>query len=80
MGSLQQSRTTVVDAQTRLRASAPDWTRTSTPEKAQALNLPRIPIPPPGLWNHYTLAPLLVNPAGPVWGAARGQEPGLRAT
>ena len=29
--------------------SAPDWTRTSTPLRAQALNLPRIPIPPQGL-------------------------------
>jgi site-specific DNA recombinase len=29
--------------------SAPDWTRTSTPSRAQALNLPRIPIPPQGL-------------------------------
>jgi hypothetical protein len=28
---------------------APDWTRTSTPSRAQALNLPRIPIPPQGL-------------------------------
>ncbi len=30
---------------------APDWIRTSTPKKAQALNLPRMPIPPPGLVN-----------------------------
>jgi hypothetical protein len=29
--------------------NAPDWTRTSTPLRAQALNLPRIPIPPQGL-------------------------------
>jgi hypothetical protein len=29
--------------------SAPDWTRTSTPSRAQALNLLRIPIPPQGL-------------------------------
>jgi hypothetical protein len=28
---------------------APDWTRTSTPSRAQALNLLRIPIPPQGL-------------------------------
>ncbi len=28
---------------------APDWTRTSTPFRAQALNLPRMPIPPQGL-------------------------------
>ncbi len=27
---------------------APDWTRTSMPVKAQALNLPCIPIPPQG--------------------------------
>ncbi len=27
---------------------APEWTRTSTPERAQALNLLRMPIPPPG--------------------------------
>lgn len=30
---------------------APDWTRTSTPSRAQALNLLRIPIPPQGLWT-----------------------------
>jgi hypothetical protein len=34
---------------------APDWIRTSTPRKAQALNLPRMPIPPPGLARYYTL-------------------------
>ena len=28
--------------------NAPDWTRTSMPIKAQALNLPCIPIPPQG--------------------------------
>jgi hypothetical protein len=33
---------------------APDWIRTSTPGKAQALNLPRMPIPPPGLARYYT--------------------------
>ncbi len=30
---------------------APDWTRTSMPVKAQALNLPCIPIPPQGLFT-----------------------------
>jgi hypothetical protein len=34
-----------------LPLNAPDWTRTSTPSRAQALNLPRIPIPPQGLQN-----------------------------
>jgi len=32
------------------RLGAPDWTRTSTPSRAQALNLLRIPIPPQGLY------------------------------
>jgi hypothetical protein len=41
--------------------SAPDWIRTSTPKKAQALNLPRMPIPPPGLGGYYTPHMLLVN-------------------
>lgn len=27
---------------------APEWTRTTTPVRAQALNLLRMPIPPPG--------------------------------
>ena len=41
---------------------APDWIRTSTPKKAQALNLPRMPIPPPGLDRYYTPLVSLVNP------------------
>jgi hypothetical protein len=40
---------------------APDWIRTSTPRKAQALNLLRMPIPPPGLGRYYTLPTSLVN-------------------
>ncbi len=35
---------------------APEWTRTTTPVRAQALNLLRMPIPPPGqAAKYYTL-------------------------
>lgn len=46
--------------------SAPDWTRTSTPIRAQALNLLCIPIPPRGLFHTIILifAPL-VKPRSP---------------
>jgi hypothetical protein len=35
---------------------APEWIRTTTPVRAQALNLLRMPIPPPGqVAQYYTL-------------------------
>ncbi len=40
---------------------APKRSRTSTPSRAQALNLLRMPIPPPGLARYYTHLALLVN-------------------
>ena len=49
------------EARHRSVPNAPDWIRTSTPKKAQALNLPRMPIPPPGLAKYYTLSTPLVN-------------------
>lgn len=54
---------TVINNTSYSHNDAPDWIRTSTPKKAQALNLPRMPIPPPGLANYYTPLAPLVNPA-----------------
>lgn len=55
------------------RTGALERTRTSTPFRAQALNLPRIPIPPPGQ------AILIIHATKGLSMVAKGGSPGVKS-
>ncbi len=70
---MNQQRRDVAQTQELVRGRygyAPERSRTSTPLRAQALNLPRMPIPPPGqsaviiLSGSWLSTPLLVHRFG----------------